>query len=90
VAFLSLRPVIVVTAPREGNVLHRAVITISITSRAFDAIAVTLPDGRKPELCPDGKGSFFVTLPNGVLDRLRALRGPGESYSDVIVRLAKR
>jgi hypothetical protein len=24
-----------------------------------------------------------------VLDRLRALRGPGESYSDVIPRLAK-
>jgi hypothetical protein len=24
-----------------------------------------------------------------VIDRLRALRGPGESYSDVILRLAK-
>jgi hypothetical protein len=34
-------------------------------------------------------GSYLVTLARTVLDRLRALRGPGESYSDVIVRLPK-
>ena len=27
-------------------------------------------------------------LPAAVVDRLRALRAPGESYSDVILRLA--
>jgi hypothetical protein len=37
---------------------------------------------------PDGKGGYLVTLPRGVLDRLKALRGPGESYSDVILRVA--
>jgi predicted CopG family antitoxin len=28
-------------------------------------------------------------LPRDVLDRLKAMRGGGESYSDVIVRIAK-
>jgi hypothetical protein len=28
-----------------------------------------------------GKGGYFITLPHGVVDRLTALRGPGESYS---------
>ena len=32
---------------------------------------------------------LIVVLPHGVLDKLKALRGAGESYSDVIVRLAK-
>jgi hypothetical protein len=27
-------------------------------------------------------------LPRGVLDRLKAIRAPGEGYSDVILRLA--
>jgi hypothetical protein len=30
----------------------------------------------------------LVTLPRAMLDRLKSLRGPGESYSDVILRLA--
>jgi hypothetical protein len=38
---------------------------------------------------PDGKGVYFVTLPQDVLDKLNYLRGPGESCSDVILRLAK-
>ena len=40
--------------------------------------------------CPrDGNGSFVVPLPRDVLDKLNYLRGPGESYSDVILRVAK-
>ena len=31
----------------------------------------------------DGNGSFVVTLPRDVLDKLNYLRGPGESYGDV-------
>jgi hypothetical protein len=38
---------------------------------------------------PDGKGDYLVTLPRGVIDRLAAMRGPGESYSDVIIRIAR-
>jgi predicted CopG family antitoxin len=30
-----------------------------------------------------------IWLDPGVLAKLKALRGPGESYSDVILRLAK-
>jgi hypothetical protein len=63
-------------------------VTISITPAAFAAIEATIPKGWKAELRPDGHGGYLITLPNGVLDKLRALRGPGESYSDVISRLA--
>jgi hypothetical protein len=38
---------------------------------------------------PDGRGGVQLTLKRKALDRLTALRGPGESYSDVILRLAK-
>jgi hypothetical protein len=46
----------------------------------------TLPiDQLRP--CP--QGGFLIRLPRGVLDRLKAMRGPGESYSDVIIRVAR-
>jgi hypothetical protein len=35
-----------------------------------------------------GSGGFYVALPHSVIDRLAAMRGPGESYSDVIIRAA--
>jgi hypothetical protein len=60
----------------------------SITAEALAAIAATLPDERVAERRPDGKGAYFVTLRRDVLDTLNYLRGPGESYSDVILRLA--
>jgi hypothetical protein len=65
------------------------VVTLSITAEAFKAIAATLPKGSKADARPDGKGGYLITLPRSVIDRLKAMRGPGESYSDVIVRLAK-
>jgi len=65
------------------------VVTISITAEALSAIAATLPDNREAERRPDGKGGFLVTLDHRLLDRLKAMRGPGESYSDVIIRLAR-
>jgi hypothetical protein len=37
----------------------------------------------------DEGGGFKITLDRHTLDRLAALRGPGESYGDVILRLAK-
>jgi hypothetical protein len=33
-------------------------------------------------------GDYFIWLDPRFVDRLRALRGPGETYSDVILRLA--
>ena len=35
----------------------------------------------------DERGECHVWLEPRVVDRLRAMRGPGESYSDVILRL---
>jgi hypothetical protein len=36
----------------------------------------------------NAKGERLIWLDVRVVDRLTALRGPGESYSDVILRLA--
>jgi hypothetical protein len=33
-------------------------------------------------------GQIYIWLAEGVLNRLKMLRGPDESYSDVILRLA--
>jgi hypothetical protein len=65
------------------------VVTISISAEALAAIEATLPEGCEAERQPDGKGGYFIALPNGVVDRLNYLREPGMSYRDVIVRLAK-
>jgi hypothetical protein len=64
-------------------------IKIAITQAAFDAIARTMPFGSvNLEAGVDANGERYIWLPRAVVDRLRALRGPGESYSDVILRLA--
>jgi hypothetical protein len=65
------------------------VVTISISAEAFTAIAATLPDDREADRRRDGKGGYFITLPHGVVDRLNYLREPSQSFSDVILRLAK-
>jgi hypothetical protein len=31
----------------------------------------------------------LITLPHGVIDRLKAVRGPGENYSDMIIRVTR-
>jgi len=64
-------------------------VTISITREAFAAIEATLSKGSKAEARPVGKGGLFVVLDRRTVDRLGRLRGPGESYSDVILRIAK-
>ena len=57
---------------------------------AFDAIASTMPLGSVGyENDANERGERLIWLALNVVDRLRALRGPGESYSDVILRLAK-
>jgi predicted CopG family antitoxin len=63
-------------------------VTISITAEAYAAIRSTLPKGVRAEPRLDEGGGFKITLDRHTLDRLAALRGPGESYSDVIVRLS--
>jgi hypothetical protein len=66
------------------------VIRIAITPAAFDAVVATLALGTvavEPERAQGG--SVHIWLDPRVLARLKALRGPGESYSDVILRVAK-
>jgi hypothetical protein len=64
-------------------------IRLSITPAAFDAIAATLPGSINVEnqRAPNGPSTSGLSL--GVVDWLKAMRGPGESYSDVISRVAK-
>jgi hypothetical protein len=60
------------------------------TNLNFYAIASTMPLGSvayEPEA--NANGERYLWLEPNVVNRLRALRGPGESYSDVILRLAK-
>jgi Putative antitoxin len=67
------------------------VIRIAISVEAFEAIAKTLPFGSVGyENKINDRGERLIWLEPDVFDRLRALRGPGESYSDVILRLASR
>jgi hypothetical protein len=64
-------------------------IQIAITQAAFDAIAATMLFGSvNYEAATNAKGERLIWLDVRVVDRLGALRGPGESYSDVILRLA--
>jgi hypothetical protein len=65
-------------------------IRIAVTSAAFEALAATLPLGSVGyEAETDAKGNREIWLEPRVVDRLKALREPGESYSDVIMRMAK-
>jgi hypothetical protein len=54
-----------------------------------EAIAATLPFGSMNfENKTDENGQRLIWLDHAVVARLRAMRGPGESYSDVILRLS--
>ena len=64
-------------------------IRIAITAEAYAAIESTLPVGSvgvEPEAAD--KGERFIWLDEGVVNKLKFLRGRGESFSDVILRLA--
>jgi hypothetical protein len=64
-------------------------VRIAISQAAFGAIASTLALGSVSfENATDERGERNVWLAPTVIDRLRAMRGPGESYSEVIVRIA--
>jgi hypothetical protein len=63
-------------------------VRISITAEAFEALASTMPFGNtgfEREL--NAKGERLIWIEHVWADKLRGLRGPGESYSDVILRV---
>jgi hypothetical protein len=63
-------------------------IRIALSDAAYDAIAATLPTGsaRWP-MQRDDQG--FIQVEAAVVDRMRSMRRPGESYSAVILRLVE-
>jgi hypothetical protein len=64
-------------------------IRIAITQAAFDAIASMLPPGSTGyENAVDEQGRRLIWLERRMLDKLESYRRPGESYSDIILRLA--
>jgi hypothetical protein len=66
------------------------VIRIAISVEAFEATAATPPLGSvgyENEI--NERGERLIWLDRAVVDRLRSLRGPGESYSDAIMRLVE-
>ncbi len=65
-------------------------VRIAISQAAFDAIAATTPLGSVGyENATNEKGARLIWLPHDVLGKLNRLRGPGESYSNVILALVK-
>ncbi len=67
----------------------RAMTTIPITSEAWAAIKATFAGDWSADIRPDGKGEYLLTLPDSMIDLLEATRSLGESYSDVLIRLAR-
>ena len=64
-------------------------IRIAITPAAYAALAGVSPGNVGVERERAESGDVSIWLPPAVVGRLKAMRGPGESYSDVIIRLAK-
>ncbi len=62
-------------------------IKIAISEAAFNAIAATLPLGTVAVEHAARTSERHVWLAPNVVDRFGHLLGPGESYSDVILRL---
>ncbi len=64
-------------------------IRIGVTEAAFNAITATRPLGSVAyEAEVTAKGERLIWVEASVVGRLGAIRRPGESYSDVILRLA--
>ena len=62
-------------------------IRIALSEAAYDAIASTLPKGSARWPMQRGGDQCFIQVQAAVVDRMRAMRRPGESYSAVILRL---
>jgi hypothetical protein len=67
---------------------HRAVTRIEISAAAYAALAASATRGLlEPRRSPEG--GYSIWLAPKALKRLEAVRGPSESYSDAILRLAE-
>ena len=64
-------------------------IRIAITPAAFEAIVATLPGNVGFENKRAPNGDWYIWLDYAAVAKLKALRGPGESHSDAILRLVE-
>jgi hypothetical protein len=65
-------------------------VRIAISQAAFDAIASTMALGSLGyENQTNEKGEGLIWLDHATVAKLKAMCGPGESYSDVIIRVAR-
>ena len=71
-----------------GNDGWVALIRLTITPAAYAVIVATHPASARLKRSGAPNGEFYVWL-DAIVDRLRELRKPGESYRDVILRLAE-
>jgi hypothetical protein len=68
---------------------RRSMIRIAITAAAYEAIKATLPLGTVGyEAKRTDQGEVLLWLERRALDRLDALRQPGDGYSEIILRMA--
>ena len=64
-------------------------VRIAISQAAFDAIVATMPLGSVGyENASNENGERLIWLPHDVLSKLNRLRGPGETFGDVIIAMA--
>jgi hypothetical protein len=64
-------------------------IRVALTDAAYDAIALALPKGAARWPMQRDRGQCFIQVEAAVVDRMRAIRRPGENYSQVILRLVE-
>ena len=64
-------------------------IRIALSDATYDAIAATLPKGSARWPMQRDGDQCFIQVESAVVDRMRAMRRPGESYSAVILRLVE-
>ena len=64
-------------------------IRLTITPAAYAVVAATHPANADLAQSRAPNGEFYVWLEPQYVDRLRELRRPGETYSDVILRTAE-
>jgi hypothetical protein len=62
-------------------------IRIALSDAAYDAISSMLPKGSARWPMQRDGGHCFIQVESAIVDRMRAMRQPGESYSSVILRL---
>jgi hypothetical protein len=63
-------------------------IRLALSQAAFQAIVDTLPGNVGVENQRADNGDVYVWLDPGVVAKLKAMRSAGESYSDVVLRVA--